>query len=91
MPTGFLISGGGGHVLSKLIAHDENIFFLPSISSVIKSSKDFDKVAHCTITDGVVEYYKTHIGAALTSKSLAKVGIFSQYITKLVRSDQLKV
>ncbi|KAL5253650.1 hypothetical protein ACHWQZ_G013427 [Mnemiopsis leidyi] len=63
---------GGGHVLSKLIAHDENIFFLPSISSVIKSSKDFDKVAHCTITDGVVEYYKTHIGAALTSKSLAK-------------------
>ena len=61
-------------MLSKLIAHDENIFFLPSISSVIKSSKDFDKVAHCTITDGVVDYYKTHMGAALTSKSLAKVG-----------------
>ena len=61
-------------MLSKLIAHDENIFFLPSISSVIKSSKDFDKVAHCTITDGVVDYYRTHMGAALTSKSLAKVG-----------------
>merc|ERR1712176_259022 len=63
---------GGSGVLAKLIAHDENIFFLPSISSVIKSSKDFEKVAHCTITDAVVDYYKTHMGAALISKSLAK-------------------
>jgi len=63
---------GGSDVLAKLISHDENIFFLPSISSVIKSSQDFEKLAHCTISEDVVDYYKTHMGAALSSKSLAK-------------------
>jgi hypothetical protein len=66
-------SEGGGDALAKLISHDENIFFLPSISSEIKSAKDFEKVAHCTISEAVVNYYKTHMGAALSSKSLAKV------------------
>ena len=66
---------GGSDVLANLMSHDENLFFLPSVSNVIKSATDFNKISHCTIPQSLVDYYKTHMGAALTSKSISKVGL----------------
>ena len=83
------ISEGGSEVLGELIAHDENIFYLPSISSVIKTESDFDKIKNCIISDAVVNYYKTHQTTLLRSKSLSKVGLL--FITILITLIQISV
>lgn len=63
---------GGGDVLGKLFSYDDTLFFLPALSGIAKSRVDLDKIAHCSFTENVVQFYKTHPGVLMSSKSLSK-------------------
>ena len=60
-------------MLGKLFSYDDTLFFLPALSGIAKSRVDLDKIAHCSFTENVVQFYKTHPGVLMSSKSLSKV------------------